>query len=57
MKNETKNNIKQCFKDFTNRDPSPNEEIAMLSDVGLIVPVLIKKVEELEERILKLESK
>lgn len=56
MKNETKNAIKDCFIESTGREPLLHEEINMEKDVGLIVPFLIEKVEELEDRIKKLEK-
>ena len=56
MKDETKQKINNCFKEQTGRDPKPNEKINAQKDVGLVMPIILQKVEDLEDRIEKLEK-
>ena len=56
MNKETKLKIKNCFKEMSGRDAKPHELINAEKDVGLIVPILVEKIEELELRIKKLEK-
>lgn len=56
MNKEIKTRIKECFEEMTGRCAKPNELINAEKDVGLIVPILLEKVDELEQRIKKLEK-
>jgi len=57
MKIETKNNLKINLENQLGRPAKPNEIINMGNDALLLAKMLIKKVEDLEERILILEKK
>ena len=56
MNHEIKTKICSRFKEVTGRDAKPDELVNAEKDVGLIVPVLLEKIEELEVRIKKLEK-
>ena len=57
MNKETKQRIKDVFIEKSGRLPLPHEEVNMLNDLGLVMEVLYKKVEELEAEIVELKKK
>lgn len=56
MKQENKDELKKDLDNHLGRPANPNEVINMETDALLLVKMLIKKVENLEERIIKLEK-
>ena len=55
MEKTTKDKIEQDLKNSIGRDLKPNEIMNLENDALLLAKFLIKKVEELEKRIKKLE--
>lgn len=49
--------IKDKLKSKLHREPTRNEEINATTDTGIIIEILLEKVEELESRISILEKK
>ena len=56
MNQDTKNKIKNCLEEMLGRSAKPHELINAEKDVGLLVPVLLEIVEDLQSRIKKLEK-
>ena len=55
--NETiKQKIKDEFRRRTNRDPSPNEEVNMLGDQGLILGVVIAELQQVSSQYESLKT-
>ena len=51
----TKKELRDEFKKITNREPKMHEEINLETDVNILMKLVLKKLEEHETRIKKLE--
>ena len=51
-----KEKLQQCLEKKLGRKGTENERINAEKDVGLLVPILFEKIDELEKRIINLEK-